>query len=118
MPEVFNIDRDISIPRALAGPDLTSSGEPLQWIISIPRALAGPDDILVLVHIFVKHFNPQGPRRPRPWEVYTEGTGIVFQSPGPSQAPTVIRTGVIPDCIISIPRALAGPDDSLDMLER
>ena len=79
---------DISIPRALAGPDTVPDADPSTPGISIPRALAGPD--MVAFSDFSIFY--------------------IFQSPGPSQAPTERRFERGRKGRISIPRALAGPD--------
>ena len=81
----------------------------------------------------LNYFNPQGPRRPRPAQDARAIEDVTFQSPGPSQAPTFIQSilhihqnhfnpqgprrprrredSILLVIDISIPRALAGPDN-------
>ena len=83
--------------------------------ISIPRALAGPDAARAAGPSHRGYFNPQGPRRPRHLDSFCPAWYYIFQSPGPSQAPT-IRDELLESIIdISIPRALAGPDGLKDI---
>ena len=126
----------ISIPRALAGPDATfslyiltnllfqspgPSQAPTQITviaatpaipISIPRALAGPDSARSSLHLGSGTFQSPGPSQ-APTSPHSYYTNICskFQSPGPSQAPTLMNTRLWIISHISIPRALAGPDN-------
>ena len=78
-----------------------------------PQGPRRPRRVQITGERFFRHFNPQGPRRPR----RSTGVGIaeiaVFQSPGPSQAPTAQQSRYRFGQNISIPRALAGPDSNL-----
>ena len=101
----------ISIPRALAGPDV-------RWFpkyrscrrISLPRALAGPDLDANSYYWSLLTFQSPGPSQAPTLEKRIFANSGGFQSPGPSQAPTIWDSvkHTIED--ISIPRALAGPD--------
>ena len=102
----------ISIPRALAGPDVEVLREYFAEGISIPRALAGPDELRKLILCPHWIFQSPGPSQAPTGQSQRRNPGGIFQSPGPSQAPTEERTGNNSEFVISIPRALAGPDPS------
>ena len=105
--------RSISIPSALTGPDdlgevipkealgfqspgpsqaPTSSGSfpEGRWFISIPRALAGPDLSRKTFQYSISISIPTALAVPYGYASYKSYHVAVFQSPGPSQAPTAI----------------------------
>ena len=126
----------ISIPRALAGPDYYFVRFRCRFrVFQSPGPSQAPTrDSLKLLPFSV--FQSPGPSQAPTYHVIGNNTTTQFQSPGPSQAPTAAQTSV--NCwplyfnpqgprrprreslinidmmiIISIPRALAGPDSNL-----
>ena len=86
---VFIVRCVISIPRALAGPDTSVENNYNNYIISIPRALAGPDKCAIFSTSIPLYISiPRALAGPDDGKQLFPAGGRVFQSPGPSQAPT------------------------------
>ena len=92
-PDIFDrmaadVQEMISIPRALAGPDIHIGPNGYVCLISIPRALAGPDLYQTLDILCLHQFQSPGPSQALTKLKHGITFSYIFQSPGPSQALT------------------------------